>query len=324
MRLFITGGAGFIGGHIIQRFSGAQIVSMDRRAHGHLADGDRVRAVRGDLRDLAQTREAIATQVPEWVFHLAAEHKDFGVSEEAFHDTNVTGLANLLAAMDEVGARKLAFFSSVAVYGDPDETSTEATATNPKSPYGRTKLEAENLVREWVDADARRTAIILRPVVVYGEGNVANMYRLIRQIDSGLYANVSGGEAVKSIAYVGNLVRALEFLLPRAKPGEVHLYNYSDYPQLSTREIAAAIARQLGRREPRSVPMALIRAAAKPFDWAIRLTGRDLPVSTNRIEKLNTSTRHASQLIRELGFEASVDNREGIRRMVDWYVATPK
>ena len=64
---------------------------------------------------------------------------------------------------------------------------TEETVSLPNSPYGMTKLEAEKLIRAWVSEDDERRAIIIRPTVVFGPGSKGNVFRLIRQIEKGLF-----------------------------------------------------------------------------------------------------------------------------------------
>ena len=90
-------------------------------------------------------------------------------------------------------------------------------------------------MKAWAADDSSRRAIIFRPTVVFGERNVANMLRLIVQIDRGRYAHVGAADNVKSIAYVENLVSATIFAM-RSLGAGVHTFNYSDEPQLSVRQ----------------------------------------------------------------------------------------
>ena len=174
------------------------------------------------------------------------------------------------------------------------------------------------MLKAWAAADPARRAIILRPTVVFGERNLANMLRLILQIDSGRYANIGSADNVKSIAYVKNVVQAALYLLKTCGPG-VSTYNYSDEPQLSVAEISSVIARALGKRRPPSIPFNLALALGLPFDALIRLTARDLPVSTARIRKLCAATEHRAGKIRGAGFRPEYTSRQGLERMCSWF-----
>lgn len=141
------------------------------------------------------------------------------------------------------------------------------------------------MLKQWASEDAERAVLIIRPTVVYGERNVANMFRLINQIKDGRYFHIGKGDNIKSIAYVRNLVEATLFLVERMQNG-VAIYNYADEPQLSSRKIASTITKALNKREPRTLPYWIVYSMGIPFDILIKLTGKDLPISTNRVKKI--------------------------------------
>jgi len=116
----------------------------------------------------------------------------------------------------------------------------ENAPLNPASHYGKSKLEAERLLIKWAEDNKDRKLIIIRPAVVIGPYNYANMYRLIKQIDKGFYAHIGKGYNIKSLAYVENIAEATIFLLDNSL-NNISIYNYSDEPQLTTRQIANII-----------------------------------------------------------------------------------
>src|SRR5690606_23818728 len=111
--------------------------------------------------------------------------------------------------------KEIIFYFSVAVYGIRDESSTEATTPAPDGPYEASKLTGEKVLSAWASEDSSRKVVIIRPTLVFGHNNTANMRNLIRQIDSGLYFHLGKADNVKSIAYVENLVQATLFLMER-------------------------------------------------------------------------------------------------------------
>jgi len=234
--------------------------------------------------------------------------------------TNEGGAKALVQAANKVDIKRLVFFSSVAVYGDREEPTTEETPLEPTNPYGESKLAAERVFIRWANERPDRSLIIIRPTVVFGPHNRANMYNLIDQIAKGRYINIGNGSNIKSVAYVENLVQASLFLLNKLSAG-VHIYNYADSPHLTTRELTKIIFADLGRNQPRlKIPLSATLIFGKPFDWAIRLTGKNLPISTGRIKKFCTTTHHKADKIFRGGFQAEIYYEEGLRKMVEWYL----
>jgi nucleoside-diphosphate-sugar epimerase len=257
------------------------------------------------------------------VVHLAAAHHDFGISTPTYFDVNEGGARVLTGEMDRAGVRRACFFSSVAVYGDVPEPKTEETVPAPANPYGASKLAGEEVFRRWVEQGGGRRALVIRPAVVFGPRNFANVYALMRQIHSGLYLPVGPGANVKSMAYVENVVDAALHLLARSDLPPFDAYNYVDVPDLTSRGIGDAIAEALGRRPPSvTVPLPVALALAAPFDALIRVTGRNLPISSARVRKLATAqTKFDAAKVRSAGFQPAHTVRDGIRRMAEWFLA---
>ena len=189
--------------------------------------------------------------------------------------------------------------------------------TQPTNAYGRSKLAAEGEFAAWHAEQADTAVLIIRPAVVYGEYNTANVFRLIKHIHKGLYFDVGAGANIKSIAYVKNLVAATFFLIEKQKSG-VDVYNYADEPQLEVKTLSNIIASHLKKRPPYSMPLFVLIAAAMPFEVFKRITGVDVPISVDRVIKLGRATHHRADKVRKIGFEAKYSNAEGVSRMIDW------
>jgi UDP-glucose 4-epimerase len=153
MTWLVTGGAGYIGAHVVRAFTEAGIASvvLDNLSSGHreFVPAD-VPFVRGSITDSEVLDGLFAQYAIDGVIHLAG-YKYAGESV-AFplvtYEQNVTGTAKLLAAMTNAGVRRLVYSSSSAVYGNPHvDIVTESTPTAPLSPYGESKLIGEWLIR---------------------------------------------------------------------------------------------------------------------------------------------------------------------------------
>jgi UDP-glucose 4-epimerase len=164
--VLVTGGAGYIGSMVCHRLRevGERHLVLDSLENGHRAAIRSSELVVGDIRDAAWLGEIFRQHRPTAVMHLAAyiEVGESVVAADRYRQNNVGGTKNLLAAMREHGVRHLVFSSTAAVYGEPRESPiTEDHPVAPTSPYGETKLEAEEAIRD-SDARGHTQSVILR------------------------------------------------------------------------------------------------------------------------------------------------------------------
>lgn len=315
-RVLVLGLSGFIGSHLLEHFQafGLQVVGYD------LYDNDLpAPTIIGDIRDERSLTEAM--RGCSAVLNLAAAHHDFGLTARTFTSVNVDGARAVCSAMETAGVENLCFYSSVAVYGDHDSPPDEQTPPTPVNDYGRSKLAAEGVYRRWRSEHDGRRLLIVRPAVVFGPRNFANVYRLISQIDRRRFLSVGPGTNRKSMCYVQNLIEAILYLWGAPPRSADEVYNYADKPDLTSREVVSAIYRELGRREwGVRLPLKPSLIAAAPFDFLARVTGRNLPITSARIRKLSDAeTSFSADRVAQAGFHPSVSLEEGLHRMVRWY-----
>lgn len=328
MRILITGGAGFIGRYFCELFRSRGIAFDVLDLVKPAFDVGDARCTVGDVRDPAAVAKAI--QGCDKVLHLAAAHHDFGIEHDTYYDVNQNGSRTLCDAMDKAGITDCVFFSSVAVYGDAPEPHNETAAADPKHPYGGSKLAGEKVFQEWIAKGNGRRCLIIRPTITFGPRNFANMYSLIRQIDSGKFARVGKGENVKSLSYVENIVQATMFLWEKrwndpAAPA-IDTFNFVEKPDLTSSQIAGQIYTSLGKKQwPFAIPMWLALLGALPFDVVIKLTGKNLPVSSMRVKKLfETRTKFEADKLASAGWKSPVTVAGGLDKMTKWYLAEGK
>lgn len=321
MNMLVTGGAGFIGSYfvpLLQR-AGHRVTILDLVKPDF--DAADARVVVGDVRDEKAVADAITGC--QRVLHLAAAHHDFGIAEKTYYDVNERGSRVLCDAMDRASITDACFYSSVAVFGNAPKPHDEQQSPAPTSPYGGSKLAGERVFKEWTDKGAGRRCLVIRPTVTFGVNNFANMFSLIRQLATKPFIPVGDGNNVKSLSYVENIVDATLFLWDKPARPPFDLYNYVEKPDLTSRQICETILHALGKK-PVSwhIPLWAACLAALPFDLVINLTGRNLPISSARIRKLfSTVTLFEAEKVRQAGFVARVPLKDGIEKMVRWYVA---
>jgi nucleoside-diphosphate-sugar epimerase len=321
MNVCVTGATGFIGDALCDVLSrmGHRVRGLDlvppSPNHGEID------FIRGDLRDPIAVRKAL--EGADAVFSLAAAHHDFGISERTYFDVNEAGSRVLCDELDRAGIRRVCWYSSCAVYGDCPAPRHEGATPKPNGPYGASKLAGERVFAEWVARGDGRSALIIRPTITFGPGNVANMFSLIRQVASGRFVIAGEANNHKSLSYVENLLEATLYLWERGFSG-LEIYNFVEKPDLTSRQIAEAVASALGKTTPGpTLPMPLVLTLTLPFDVVTALTGKDLGVSTMRVKKLFAQeTRFEADKLAATGFRSRVPVREGITRMVSWWQQT--
>ena len=309
----IIGGSGFIGTRLLRDIGDRfQIINFDRTPSAEFAD----RTVLGDIRDRDALTRSLAGM--DAVVLLAAEHRDDVTPISLYYDVNSQGTANVLAAMDDQGIRRLVFTSTVAVYGMNRSTPPkEDDQTAPFNDYGKSKLEAENHIKEWVAKGDGRSALIVRPTVVFGEDNRGNVYNLLKQLHSGRFLMIGNGRNRKSMAYVGNVAAFLTFMLSHGFDG-LETYNYVDTPDLDMNSLIAEVCANKGTNPPKlRIPYPVGLIVGFGFDTLAKLTGKKFAISSIRIRKFCASTQINASKTDLSGFVRPFSLAEGLRRTLE-------
>lgn len=257
----------------------------------------------------------------EAVIHLAAEHKDYGISDAEYFSVNEKGTQNLLKCANDHAIKNFIFFSSVAIYGQINGA-TEITQPSPSTSYGKSKLAAEYALKSWVDDDPNRSARIIRPTVVFGPKNFANIFRLISRVCDEKFLWVGNGENIKSIAYVENLVAATLFLLDSLKPG-LEIYNYSDQPPISIKELVNMVAYSASVNVPNfRIPTKIAFGIGGLIDTFGKVFRLNFSFSKERFKKFSANSNYPSDKIRASGYRQEISLSDGIKKTVEWYLET--
>lgn len=283
-KISVVGGAGFIGTALCRLLAraGQEFEIIDLVASASFPRQSRI----ADIRDMAALSDSLSGQI---IVHLAAAHRDDLRDPQDYLRTNVDGTRNLCRLAIQRGIERIVFTSSVAVYGAAAPRSDETAPLAPNTPYGNSKAQAEQVLRDWQAASAGSLTVI-RPAVVFGEGNRGNVHRLLAQIDANEFVMVGDGANAKSMAYVGN-VAAFLFAALGQRPG-LAIYNYADGPDMTMAELVGyARHRLLGRQGtgPR-ISHALGLTLGRLADRLARATGRGVPIHAARIEKFCAET----------------------------------
>lgn len=277
----------------------------------------------GDVRDIDVMKTKLADT--DVVVLLAAEHRDDVTPISLYYDVNVEGMKNVLAAMEYNGVKRIVFTSSVAVYGLNKVNPTEEHPVDPFNHYGKSKWQAEEILQRWYDTHPDWNINIIRPTVIFGERNRGNVYNLLNQISNGHFLMVGKGENRKSMAYVGNIVAFIKFLIDNKNNG-YNLFNYIDKPDFTMNELICHISKVLNKHIPSThFPYWLGMMGGICFDvlaWIIR---KKLPISSVRVKKFCATTQFDATKAHSSGFIAPYSLADGLANTLMFeFVNQPK
>jgi len=296
----IFGGAGFVGTHLARHF-----LKTRRFDHVHLADirPSSLAGQPGITTSFTDVRNPIPADLidtrPEWIFNLAAIHREPGHIREEYFETNLKGAHNVCAYADMTGCDSIYFTSSISVYGPTAGPTDEHSPIQPSTPYGGSKYPAELIHEMWQRAYPHRRLIISRPGVLYGPGDPGNIMRMIKAIKKGYFAFPGSPKIHKSYGYIYGLLDSIDFTMDMDR--DYLCYNYAETPTQPLSEIVEVIKHFSGTR---AVIFPIPLMVLLPISEIVqKIFGFKNPIHPVRVKKAATPTHIIPGALLENGFD---------------------
>ena len=253
--VFVTGGAGFIGPHVVRRLlhAGSRVVSFDNYMTGSAqalaGEGEGLEVVTGDVRDPAAVADALGRARPDAILHLAAIHyiPYCNAHPAEAMDVNVTGTFNLLQAAKDTGVKRVVMASSAAVYPIQDEACREDGPTGPTDVYGATKVALEALGQSFA-AETGVPVTSARFFNVYGPGetNPHVIPDILAQLGGEGPIKLGNMTPKRDYVHVSDIATSLLALLD-ADHAEHRAYNVGTGAEHSVSELVEVLSGAIGR-----------------------------------------------------------------------------
>ncbi len=295
-KILITGGTGFIGSHLIEYLVKDGVPNKSIKLM--IPPWDSLTNLRsgiyevyiGDVRDKADCENAMKSV--DIVYHLAAKTVIKNSSYGYYKDTNLDGTVNMINAAIKNKVKKFIYFSSISVFGLPAWRGdminiNEKSDKNYSESYGRTKLEAENILIKTAKK-SKLPYIIIRPTTVYGPRDKAGIYQLVNILKKGKYFFIGNALNKMDYIYVEDLVRAArmsekskiineDFIIGACKP-------------ITQKFLVETIANQLRIRMTKiHIPRSLALLVSYPMLYISQIVKKEPILFPNRVKVLTAN-----------------------------------
>ena len=324
MKVLVTGATGFTGGHLAATLAarGDDVRALVRPKSRARFDRSPLAAagvlgVEGDLTNLASMRRAMPAV--EVVYHIAATYREAGQPNAAYRAINVQGTKHVLEAAREAGVRRVVHCSTGGVHGHiANPPATEDAPFNPGDVYQQTKLEAEQLARDFGSASGL-DVVVARPIGIYGPDDT-RFLRMFRGLARRRFPLIGSGQVFYHLTFIDDLVAGFHLCgTVAAAAGRTYILAGPRYTTLEA--LLGLVARELNVEPPKThLPVWPFWTAGLLCEMACVPLRIEPPIYRRRVDFYTKSRAFDTTRARtELGFAPKVDLEEGIHRTADWY-----
>lgn len=313
-RILITGGSGFIGTNLVNTLRGNKDIELLNIDIAKPKIGEHAGIWRQtDLRDKASLTDAVKDFSPDYVIHLAAR-TDLNGKTLQDYDANMSGVSNLLDALDASASVKRAVFASSMYVCEPGYMPLNFEDYKPHTLYGESKVETERRIKE---RNPEYTWSIIRPTSIWGPWFGEPYDKFFHIVLNHMYFHMGKRACRKTYGYVDNAVYQIMSIL-RADADAVNrqVYYLGDYEAYPITDWANEIAAMEGIHIPH-VPYWCFKIAGWAGD-ALKALGVTFPMTSFRLHNMTTDNIHNLEPIRAIAPHLPVSRAEGTKMTLEW------
>jgi len=306
MKVFVTGGAGFIGKYLVKKLldQGHEITIFDNFSNSSKEklkqELENIQIIEGDIRNMDRISECL--QNYDIVIHLAAKISvtDSIKNPKETFEINVEGTKNVLKACAKQNVKKFVALSSAAVYGNNLESEkilSEINDTNPISPYGESKLEMEKIIKEFCEI-SKISGIVLRLFNVYGKGQTDEYAGVITKFADSIEKNnplivYGNGNQTRDFVEINDVIEIINEIILLDFKKKFNIYNIANGKPIKIIDLANLL---------------------------IEISGKKIEISFQ--EKREGEILHSAAAINkvknELGYNPKIDLKKGIKKFLNY------
>jgi len=322
-RVLVTGASGLIGRVVTERLiasNGFDIKvqvrkALDARAAaGNVVDFTKVKLEEADFTRVGDREMRLLTKGCHTIVHAAGLVHMPDAQYQEYEVVNVRATQLLVEAAVSNNVHTLVFISSTSVYGPgPFEHVDENAPLKGVTPYAVSKIRSEQLLQQ---LSGIPRVIILRPSLVFGEGDRGNLINLVRSIKSKQYKHIGDASTEKSVIYSRDVAQGIDLCLSKLPDG-LHVLNISNPNPVTVKFLTEEIAGALGMpKKLSSVPKGLVQLGARAVGLFLQ---EKAPISIEQVEKLTTTTTcSVDKLVSATGFQPKYSLEKALQLEIDW------
>lgn len=317
MKIFITGGSGFIGTNLVQYYidKGYEVLNYDI-ATPQNDDHNKV-WVEGDILDYNKFNNEVLNFSPDYFVHLAArtdmlENRDIinGYAE------NIKGVEITLQIVNKVPSIKRILFASSRMVCEINHVPTDYDDYCPPNYYGLSKVIGERLVK---NSNIDKEWVIFRPTSIWGPWFDSPYIIFFNTIKKGLFFKISNQNPHKSFGYVGNSIHQINSLLFANKDDvDQETFYLCDYPPLILNEWAQLINDKLGKSKILTLPIIFLKPLALIGDFLLKLGWNRVPITSFRLDNLITNMTYPTDNLQKVVGDLPYALEESVNNTVNW------
>lgn len=283
-KILIIGGSGFIGKYLFSKLSKKNnVFILDIKASN---SKNQFKAdIRKKIHNLKNLKKI------DLIINLAAIHKEPGHKDDEYFETNIKGAKNTCEFAERINCKNIIFTSSIAPYGIEDRLKHEKTKPKPVTPYGSSKLIAEKIHLDWQRKKRdKRILTIVRPGIVFGKWEKANMFRLVKLVRKRLFFYMGNKDTAKASIYVKELVDQIIWVNERQiknKFKKFILFNATMWPNPTIQDYVKTICKisNITNLVP-SLPHSILLFLSHILEFFSNIIGKNNLFSPIRLKKL--------------------------------------